>query len=184
MLILKQGEWNGLVGDLVRRSADLAACGLTRTYERSLAVDFSVGLVQDPMTLIGGTPTGESVNFTAYLGIFRDTVWVVIFVLAAALALSMLLISGLLIDERFHGDAEKFSLMNATAVVLLSLGQMNYVLKRTRYASKTLFVFGSVFAFLIFAYYNAVLTSLMTSAPPSVKITSFSDVIEADLKVL
>ena len=181
----KTKTWNGLMGQLVNFEADMAACGLTRTYERSLYADFSADMIEDVMTLVSGTPKGESINFTAYLFIFKDTVWIVIFVSVACVAFVMVIISANLIGETFHelNDSEKFTFNNAFASVLLTLGQLNYSLKRTKYSSKILFFFSSIFAFLIFAYYNAVLTSLMTSVPTTIKIRSFKDAVDAGLKV-
>lgn len=37
----KTGEWNGMIGELLNRKADLAVADLTITYEREQGVDFT-----------------------------------------------------------------------------------------------------------------------------------------------
>ena len=71
----------------------------------------------------------------------------------------------------------------ALSAQLMALIQMDSGYKETKFSSRLLFVFSSAFAYLMFAYYNAVLTSLMTSAAPKVTINSFRDVVEKELKV-
>ena len=177
------GNWNGLIGDLVHKRADLAACGLTLTVPRQEAVDFTVGIVEDPLTLISGTPKGVAVNFTAYLSIFTNPAWILVFGTAAMLAIALFAISRMG-RYGFHHvtDSEGFHIWNAVSSVLLSMGQLDYPLRRDMKASKLLFVNTCAFAYLMFAYYNAVLTSLMTTAPPPIHIDSFQNVLDNDLE--
>ena len=175
-LLSENGTWDGLIKDLVTEKADLCACGLTITTERQSAVDFTIGLVEDPLTLMSGAPKGDSMNFYAFLFIFNDLVWIFIF------GTSLSLTFGLLIIAKFSPKGE-IGNCNPLASVLLSLIQLTTTASRSRKASKVIFINTSLFACLIFAYYNAVLTSLMTTTPPPVKINSFGDVVENDLKV-
>lgn len=40
-----QGEWGGMVGELVRGEADIAVAALDITHKRSTAVDFLLGFL-------------------------------------------------------------------------------------------------------------------------------------------
>ena len=97
----------------------MAASGLTVTSERSQVVDFNVGLVEDPLTLIWGSPKGEAANYTAYLHIFHNSVWIMIFTTCAILAL------GLVFIKWIHDGEKVVGYSRALVVTLLPLGQMS-----------------------------------------------------------
>ena len=67
-------------------------------------------------------------------------------------------------------------------LILLQIGYQDY---RVQSISMRLVVFSAcLFSYIIFSYYTADLTSLMTSGPPRVSLKSFEEALEADYKFM
>ncbi|CAH1799514.1 unnamed protein product [Owenia fusiformis] len=73
----ERGDWNGLVGELVRDEADLAAAPLKITNEREKVIDFTMPFMDDSMSLLvkpellhKHTATEESFSASAFV-VFR-----------------------------------------------------------------------------------------------------------------
>ena len=183
-IVDEDGNWNGLIADLVHRRADFSACGLTVTTDRQAAADFNLGIIEDTMTLVIAVPKGETMNFSVYIHVFTDMVWLLMFIVVALLATGMVAISTLG-PEQYHRarDSEGFYLWHAVSSVLLSMIQRDYIMTRRKKASKAIFVSTSVYAYLLFTYYNGVLTAHMTTSAPPVQISSFQDILDKDMNV-
>ena len=70
----------------------------------------------------------------------------------------------------------------ALALVLLHIVQRDHTMPSMRNTSlKVLYISSSLFGFFIFASYSAILTSLMTLAPPDPSIKSFQDIYALNL---
>ena len=46
------GEWNGIMGEIVRREADIAIAPLTITSKREKYVDFSVSFIEFDLSIV------------------------------------------------------------------------------------------------------------------------------------
>ncbi len=73
-------DWSGMIGLLDKKEADILVAGLTATRERSEAVDFSVVLLEDVISLtVARTPVGEGqsadINLMVFLTIFTVQAW-------------------------------------------------------------------------------------------------------------
>ncbi|XP_054158638.1 glutamate receptor-like [Oppia nitens] len=68
------GTWSGSVGHLYNKTADLSICDLTRTYERSKAVDFSRAYLLIPLTFVSTRPGLKSRQWIT-LSPFAPMVW-------------------------------------------------------------------------------------------------------------
>ncbi len=162
--------WNGLVRMLLDDEIDLCTAGLTQFQERAEAVDFTVPLQEEGMTLIAKTNQGQSTQFWVYLEIFPIHVWIVILAMLFALAVGLYVISRIG-GRRFHSanDSEMFTFLSSLAASGLLVLQMNYNLVLENVSAKALFMFANFLAYLIYTYYTCDLTARMTSGtPPSV----------------
>ena len=172
---LENGTWTGMVGQLSRGEADLSTTGLTLTLQRLDACDFSKGTSKDLITLISGISSGVNINFYAYLLIFDHYVWISIFVMTLLIAVLYLLM------EKYAETSRSLTILaDSYAKFLLNLIQIDQDnLTKRKISSKILFVnFSCTFSFVLFAYYNGVLTSLMTTTPAPIAIESFKAVWE------
>ena len=79
----------------------------------------------------------------------------------------------------FQSDTEDFGLLNAFSLVTMIFLQRDYPVTVRTTPSRILYFVTCVAAFMVFAFYTAVLTSYMTAldAPPTIKVW----VILADL---
>ncbi|XP_028394123.1 glutamate receptor ionotropic, NMDA 1-like [Dendronephthya gigantea] len=77
----KTQQWNGMIGELVRNEADLAASTLTITAKRSKVVDFSYPYVDVANGILVSTqPVSHDVWDFAFLDTFSGHLWLALFV--------------------------------------------------------------------------------------------------------
>ncbi|CAH0399801.1 unnamed protein product [Chilo suppressalis] len=82
-------KWDGLVGHLLERKADLAICDLTITYERRSYVDFTTPFMTLGISILYSKPTSPEPELFSFLKPFSVDVW--IYMAAAYLMVSLLL---------------------------------------------------------------------------------------------
>ncbi|CAG9787776.1 unnamed protein product [Diatraea saccharalis] len=82
-------KWDGLVGHLLERKADLALCDLTITYERRSYVDFTTPFMTLGISILYSKPTPPEPELFSFLKPFSVDVW--IYMAAAYLMVSLLL---------------------------------------------------------------------------------------------
>ncbi|XP_029586939.1 glutamate receptor ionotropic, NMDA 2D [Salmo trutta] len=74
------GQWNGMVGEVVYKRADMAIGSLTVNKERSEAVEFSVPFVETGISVMVSRSNG-TVSPSAFLEPYSPAVWVMMFVM-------------------------------------------------------------------------------------------------------
>ncbi|KAA0703118.1 Glutamate receptor ionotropic, NMDA 2D [Triplophysa tibetana] len=74
------GIWNGMVGEVVYKRADMAIGSLTINEERSEVVDFSVPFVETGISVMVSRSNG-TVSPSAFLEPYSPAVWVMMFVM-------------------------------------------------------------------------------------------------------
>ncbi|CAH4033775.1 unnamed protein product [Pieris brassicae] len=82
-------KWDGLIGHLIERKADLAICDLTITYERRSAVDFTTPFMTLGISILYSKPKPPEPELFSFLKPFSVDVW--IYMAAAFLMVSLLL---------------------------------------------------------------------------------------------
>ncbi|CAK1585391.1 unnamed protein product [Parnassius mnemosyne] len=82
-------KWDGLIGYLLERKADLAICDLTITYERRSSVDFTTPFMTLGISILYSKPTPPPPELFSFLKPFSVDVWV--YMAAAYLMVSLLL---------------------------------------------------------------------------------------------
>ncbi|XP_072932697.1 glutamate receptor ionotropic, kainate 2-like isoform X2 [Epargyreus clarus] len=82
-------KWNGLIGHLLERKAELAICDLTITYERRSSVDFTTPFMTLGISILYSKPTPPPPELFSFLKPFSVDVW--IYMAAAYLIVSLLL---------------------------------------------------------------------------------------------
>ncbi|KAF4088301.1 hypothetical protein AMELA_G00081890 [Ameiurus melas] len=74
------GVWNGMVGEVVDKRADMAIGSLTINEERSEVIDFSVPFVETGISVMVSRSNG-TVSPSAFLEPYSPAVWVMMFVM-------------------------------------------------------------------------------------------------------
>ncbi|XP_031766702.2 glutamate receptor ionotropic, kainate 2-like isoform X1 [Galleria mellonella] len=82
-------KWNGLIGHLLERKADLAICDLTITYERRSSVDFTTPFMTLGISILYLKATPPPPEFFSFLKPLSVDVW--IYMAAAYLMVSLML---------------------------------------------------------------------------------------------
>ena len=150
--------WNGIAGDLVYKRADISTASLVRTYERSNAIDFSMAFVEFTATLIQPTTVSSEINPWSYLTIFPLLAWIIILGMVLIVALLVMVIVK-------YCETIDIGLADAITISFLYLIQWSHetpTLLQTKAAKVGLFTW-AIGSYVVFSFYEADLTAVMTS---------------------
>lgn len=160
-----QGNWNGIIGMLVRGEADIGITTMTITQERFQAVDFTVPYFLLDRTFVIGAP-GHLPKFEAFTYPFKMEVWV--------LCLVITLISTLFAQKRM------FSLAFFSTFLKMVGSLVNQPLNLTVISPKKLFwVFWFMYSRAMPFFYSAILLSFLTVPERQVGIRSVEELSKA-----
>lgn len=183
---LEDGKFNGIVGMMQNGSGDLSSAGLTILIERSQVMDYSMSFYQGIFTMVTKASDGKpAINYLVYVHIFSLLTWAIIFITIIAYAIAFASISKFDIED-LHDvtDHEEFGVLHGLALNLRMLGQLDYPIKKEALTTKILFLFTAFFSFILFCFYTADLTSLMTTGPAPSQIRTFQDAFDAGMTLI
>ena len=148
------GTWNGMVGMLKDKLADIVAADLTITNERSTVVDFLPALMEITEELYMQNP-GDSFSTVSYIGAFTKMSWIAIalWTILMPIALSSILKFG----EKRKG--ERFGLWNCYLFIAASLVNITYNFKSSKTTNRVAILSVFTGGILIFFHWEAELTS-------------------------
>ena len=84
-----KGEWNGMIGEVMRAEADMAIADLTITSKREEAVDFTLPFMNTGISILFKKPTTKVTTLFSFLSPFSMVVWV--YVVGAYVGVSVIL---------------------------------------------------------------------------------------------
>ncbi|XP_060072907.1 glutamate receptor ionotropic, kainate 2-like [Ylistrum balloti] len=84
--VLNNGQWNGVIGQLVERKADIAVAALTISYEREQSIDFTKPFLNLGISILFRMPKREKPGLFSFLNPLAIEIW--IYVIAAYLLVS------------------------------------------------------------------------------------------------
>ena len=182
----KNGSFNGMVGMLTRNETDVVVASLTYTNERNHVIDYTKPIFpKDSVTLYAPLGKGEGLNYSAFVNTFPITVWILMAASYLILAIVFYIISLTEINH-FHedNDSELFGLLNSIALSVILAIQLSYnaVMKST--SSRIIYFSGSIMSYVLFSYYEAVLTAELTTVGAKFNIRNFQDVINNEYNVI
>ena len=181
------GIWNGMVGMLVRKEADVIVAGLTKTKERETVLKFSKTILVDEFTLLTSKTksTKPEPYFLIYIDIFPMNVWLVCGTMVIIIAFGFTIIN-MLGTYPLHDteDSEEFNMLNGIGLTLSLFRLIYYEVNIKGTSSKIFFLISAVSTYLIIIHYTAYLTALTTSSIKEGPIRSFEDVIKGGYKVV
>ncbi|XP_067046394.1 glutamate receptor 2-like isoform X1 [Acropora muricata] len=111
--------WNGMMGELVNRRADIALAGLTITELREKVVDFSVPFMHytDDILLKKRSASEEKFFNTQFMQPFQDDVWIATLVTLVLISVSTFALNYFspygYKDKNGQGTSEDFSFINS-----------------------------------------------------------------------
>jgi hypothetical protein len=183
---LEDGKgWNGLMGELMNKEIDVCSAGLSHIKERDLAVDFTMTLLEERMSLLSPVTKGNKANLLVYMEIFSIETWCICAITLIAISLAFMMInwSG---SNNIHSsrNRESFGILNSLALLMMLLMQLDYGAVIRSLSAKILLCFSALMTYLIFSHFTCDLTARMTSAPSASSIRSFQDVIDRGYTVI
>ena len=170
-----------MVGALARKTADVVVTTLTVNFERSQVIDYSTVIHAIDFGLLIKNPVKVRPNVWAYLVSFTFEVWIVIFLVA------LILVFNYFIQKKHFAHSkenEDLGIKNSFAVVGLAMLQMDYQITISKASLRTLHLSTWLFAYLVFAFYTADLTSRLTTLPNVASFSSLEGAIDMGFKLL
>ena len=161
-LLLDNTTWSGIVGELSNNNADMSSAVLTRTFERNKAIDFGITLVQYKNTLIQASTKSVMIQVWLYLTIFPVPAWVVLLVMLLMHAVVFAIINYI---ENSRGVKTFESGIAISFLYLIQLSSDNVAFTK-RTSKKIVLLTWALGCYVVFSYYEAQLTTDMTSRSP------------------
>ncbi|CAH1273431.1 GRIN2A [Branchiostoma lanceolatum] len=177
---VQSGHWNGVIGDLINGTADMAVGSLTITEERLEAVDFSVPFIETGLKVLVAKKKGV-VSPSAFLEPYDATLWIII----AVLIINVITCALWLFEKSRPGQAEhpqkdpskRFAPFHALWLLwtLLFNNTMPLIRVPKGLASKFMVCVWAMFSTIFIASYTANLAAFMIQEQVSEKITGLTD---------
>ena len=171
-----EGEYNGLVGELVNREIDIAPSGLYRIKWREQVIDFATPVLEDLQTLVAKESSGKEVNFTVYLEIFMPGAWILVCLSFASVFCTIYSMGLVNYDEPPSSFLDKALL--SVAATGRQFIQIPCDLSVDNVSSRMAIIVFAMNAYILYTYYTCNLTAAMTSTAPSSGIASFEDAVQ------
>ncbi len=179
--------WNGMVAQLMDKSADICGASLTVTSERSKVIDFGIGLTEDSNSIfmltkdiVGGS--GGELNLMVYLTLFTKMAWFGILLLAATFAFQYAFV-----HYHIESSYKKMPFLNLFVAgwrhFTLVLMQRGQTLCHKGLALRFYGLVSCIVAFSVFTLYTADLTASMTVREKTETFKSLQEILESDFIV-
>ena len=190
--VAENGQWNGLIGDLLRGDADLALVDLTITASREAAVDFTHPFMYTGISILFKKPTQKVTSLFSFLSPFSSVVWV--YVLGAYVGVSVILfVVGRLSPYEWDNPhpcrqddqvlMNDFSLLNSFWFTTGSLMQQGSDLQPKSMSTRTIAGIWYFFTLITISSYTANLAAFLTVEKTVSPIDSAEDLsLQSEIK--
>ncbi|XP_021374126.1 glutamate receptor U1-like isoform X2 [Mizuhopecten yessoensis] len=167
------GNWTGMIGELLRKEADIAASALTVSAERAKKVHFSQMFTDTGLSILLKKPQKHAQSHnSASLPFcpFTVGIWASIIVAYIIVSLVLYVISRMNPEERAADRGEDhITICTAFFVTLSMLSLQGFRLTPTSLAGRTLVCFWWMFALVTVVMYTSSLTSMLFLKFPDVE---------------
>ncbi|EDV24468.1 uncharacterized protein TRIADDRAFT_14565, partial [Trichoplax adhaerens] len=183
----KNGTWNGLIGELVEKKADLAFADLTITAEREEVVEFTKPyLNMDATALLKKKNIDEVNRVFAFTRPFSMNVWISIIISAFIVALYLWLIGRFSPYDWYFdpppsstGDESNFS--NSLWFVVGAFMQQGTENTPRSMSCRTIGFFWWLFVLVIISSYTANLAAFMTHSQITTEIQTLKELAHSSI---
>ncbi|XP_069165791.1 glutamate receptor-like [Procambarus clarkii] len=166
-----QGEWGGMVGELVRGEADIAIAALDITHKRSTAVDFLLGFLYSKYQLVMRRPSSSDYVWTAYTKQMENRAWAA---MGAVVVLSLLVTTLVVIcsGRRGHHISLSDTLITVLGFLMGQGGNVGLMPASLCVVAVTCLLLHQ----LLLAHYNSGLITALAVGPPLTLISNLNDI--------
>lgn len=175
------GNWNGMIGEVVRGEADLAVAPLTLTAVRELSVDMSTPFMQTGIGFILRKDFEDS-SFSL-LSPFSTIMWVCILIAFLLTGLCIFLVGRISPTEWAEPDTEeqRFTLLHSFWYITGALTLQGAGPHPKALSGRVISAVWWLFAILLLASYFGNFNSMLHSDDKHVSIKSFEDLANQDV---
>nr|AMM70645.1 ionotropic receptor 64a [Heliconius melpomene rosina] len=178
---LRNGSFDGLVGSLQRRDADIGGSSIFYRSDRLKIIDYVTSTWQTRHCFILRHPKYPGGFYTIYTGPLTDIVWYwILFVLTLAGLVTCIMLKIRAIKR--PGDDEDSSSSMALIFIFSAISQQGTTLNRGSISIKIVTFVTFIFTLTLYQYYNATVVSTLLREPPKT-IRNLKDLLESNLKV-
>ncbi|XP_071506809.1 glutamate receptor ionotropic, kainate 2-like [Diadema antillarum] len=168
---LDDGTWDGMVGELMERDADLAVAPLTITYVREQVIDFSKPFMYLGVTILYRVPEPQNPGVFSFLNPLSFDIWMYIVMAYLTVSLSFFLLARFSpyewynshpINPDYDAVENQFTLLSCLWFSFGGLMQQGSELNPRAFSTRVLSGFWWFFSLILVSSYTANLAAFLT----------------------
>ncbi|XP_076807653.1 glutamate receptor ionotropic, kainate 2-like isoform X2 [Clavelina lepadiformis] len=181
--IKPDGSWDGMIGELTKKHADLAVAPLTITYDRERVVRFTKPYMSFGVSILFQKPTTEHPNIFGFLEPLSPLIWVLVFIAYVAVAFIMFCIARLSPDisdnmnDNCSSGTNNFSILDSLWFGIGALMQQGSDLTLKSTSTRLLAGVWWFFTLILISSYTANLAAFLTVTRMETAISSVDDLV-------
>uniref|UniRef100_A0A3P9MQH9 Glutamate receptor n=1 Tax=Oryzias latipes TaxID=8090 RepID=A0A3P9MQH9_ORYLA len=177
------GNWNGMIGELVRKEADLAVAPLTVTAVRERHVDMAAPFIHTGLSFITRKASDSEESSFSLLAPFSTDMWVGLLVSFLLTGLCIYLVGRISPAEwaEPRTDEHSFTLLHSFWYIIGSLTLQGAGPHPKALSGRVISALWWIFCVLLLACYFANFSSVMQSKSRQVSISTFEDLANQDV---
>lgn len=177
------GNWNGMIGEIVRGEADLAVAPLTLTAVRERFVDMTTPFMQTGIGFILHNDAASEESSFSLASPFSSDMWAGILIAFLLTGLCMFLIGRISPAEWAEpsSDEHRFTLLHSFWYITGALTLQGAGPHPTALSGRVLSAIWWLFSVLLLACYFGNLNSMLNSSSKQVSIKTFEDLANQDV---
>lgn len=183
--------WTGMIGEVVKETAQIAAGALTVTVERQEAVDFTRPFMNTAVSLLVKKPYKLDMGLGYLVRPFSTDYWILLLIAIVLVGFLFFVIGRFspyewikVADEKDHRGAKNaFSLRNSYLFVLSSLTWQGFREPPRSISGRFLAAFWWIFVLFTLVAYTANLTAYLLARPeqmPLMPFKTYEDLVESN----
>ncbi len=175
------GTWNGLVGKVHRREADLAATMLSVTLERSTVISYSHVFLAGKAALVIldlHESNHKRFNLNPFLKVFSAKTWFFLIAVLLLIFMSHVTVSWAKSETEVLAGIEA-----ALVFVYASLLQLN-VTSPNSLSFRIIYLTSAMLSFMVMAHIGGMLTAVMATKESPATLMSFADTVKYGYQVI
>ena len=178
---ISEGNWSGMVGDLLQHKADIAISGMIMDEARLNIMDFSIPIIVTSYQLIAHESSiTQPVVISRYLEAFTLNAWIILTCTVIGLTVYYYMQHKLL--KKNLDSQQSLSLLESLTMVITLILQRDPSKEPHKNSSRLLYFSIIAFTFVIYICYTGLLTASMVSQKRELYVDSFQNLADSDLK--
>ncbi|XP_078376095.1 glutamate receptor 4-like isoform X2 [Oculina patagonica] len=184
----ENGTWDGIIGELISKRAEIGLSGLTITERREKVVDFSVPyMYYTEDILMRKTLSSRPIDLLQFMNPFHNNVWIATLVSLVVISVAVFVINYLspygYKDNHGKGTSEEFNLFNSVWFALASMLQQGA--ENTPKSLSGRILTGSYWfcVLILVSTYTANLAAFLTVKNAETPIRNLEDLVDSSYQI-